>query len=75
MIGKNCEIGIGEFKESTYDKRVYSADLATIGEKTVVPDGVKIGKNTAVMGVTKPEDYPDGVLQSGDAIVKAGGIK
>ena len=49
-----------------------------LGEKstiTVIPDGVKIGKNTAVWGVTEPADYPDGQLQSGDAIVKAGGLK
>jgi glucose-1-phosphate adenylyltransferase len=74
-IGKNCEIGIGEYKESSYDQRVYNSDLATIGEKTNVPDNVKIGKNTAVMGETVPEDYPNGYLQSGDYIVKAGGIR
>ena len=71
-IGKNCELGIGEFKESTYNKKVYNADLVTIGEHTVIPDGVKVGKNTAIWGNTEAADYPDGMLQSGDAIVKAG---
>ena len=71
-IGKNCELGIGEFKESTYNKKVYNADLVTIGEHTVIPDGVKVGKNTAIRGNTEAADYPDGMLQSGDAIVKAG---
>ncbi len=71
-IGKNCELGIGEFKESTYNKKVYNADLVTIGEHTVIPDGVKVGKNTAIWGSTEAADYPDGMLQSGDAIVKAG---
>jgi glucose-1-phosphate adenylyltransferase len=75
VIGENAELGVGEFRESTYDKRVYNADLVTVGENTVIPDGVKIGKNTAVWGVTEPADYPDGQLQSGDAIVKAGGLK
>lgn len=74
-IGRNCELGVGDFKESTYDKRVYNADLVTIGEKTVIPDGVKIGKNTAIMGETVPEDYPGGALESGGAIVKAGGLR
>ena len=44
----------------------------TIGEHTVIPDGVKVGKNTAIWGNTEAADYPDGMLQSGDAIVKAG---
>ena len=71
-IGKNCELGIGEFKESTYNKKVYNADLVTIGEHTVIPDGVKVGKNTAIWGNTEAADSPDGMLQSGDANGKAG---
>ena len=45
----------------------------TIGENSVIPPDVKIGKNTAISGVTTPEDYPDGLLDSGEYIVKAGG--
>ena len=44
-----------------------------VGEKSVIPDGVQIGKNTAVSGVTSKEDYPDGVLESGETLIKAGG--
>ena len=32
----------------------------------------KIGKNTAVSGVTSIEDYSDGVLASGETLIKAG---
>ncbi len=74
-IGANCELGVGEFKPSTYDARVYNADLVTIGERTIIPAGVKVGKNTAIWGETTAEDYPNGQLDSGDAIVKAGGVK
>ena len=74
-IGANCELGVGEFKPSTYDARVYNADLVTIGERTIIPAGVKVGKNTAIWGETTAEDYPNGLLDSGDAIVKAGGVK
>ena len=74
-IGANCELGVGEFKPSTYDARVYNADLVTIGERTTIPAGVKVGKNTAIWGETTAEDYPNGMLDSGDAIVKAGGVK
>jgi len=41
----------------------------------VIPDHVKIGKNTAISGITQREDYPDGLLASGDYIVKAGGTR
>ena len=41
----------------------------------MIPDGVKIGKNTAVSGVTAAEDYPDGFLAGGDYIMKAGGVR
>ena len=36
-------------------------DWLTIGEKSVIPAGVKIGKNTAISGMTTAEDYPDGI--------------
>ena len=44
----------------------------TVGEDSVIPDGVKIGKNTAISGATDKEDYPNGILESGEVIIKAG---
>ena len=46
----------------------------TIGEHSVIPENVKIGRNTAISGVTTAEDYPNSELESGGYIVKAGGI-
>lgn len=71
-IGDNVELGIGEEVENKMNKSVYSFGLVTIGEDSVIPSGVKIGKNTAIAGVTTKEDYPDGMLASGESIVKAG---
>ena len=73
VVGKNCEIGAFEFSESKYDEKVYNCDLAVVGEKTTVPDGIVIGKNTAVLGNTTKDDYIDGKLLSGDFIIKVGG--
>ena len=72
VIGSGCEIGIGDYAESEYDKKVYNCDLAVIGEKTNIPEGVVIGKNTAILGNTTIEDYVDRQLLSGDFIVKVG---
>ena len=73
VVGKDCEIGAFEFCESKYDKKVYNCDLAVIGERTNIPEGVVIGKNTAILGDTTIEDYVDRQLLSGDFIVKVGG--
>ena len=53
---------------------VYSFGLTTIGEDSVIPANVKIGKNTAISGETTPEDYPDGVLESGETLIKEGDL-
>ena len=37
-----------------------------------MPSGGLIGKNTAISGVTSKEDYPNGVLDSGETLIKAG---
>ena len=41
------------------------------GDMLVIPPDVRIGRNTAVAGATEPEDYPNGELVSGGAIIKA----
>ena len=72
-IGKNAELGVGVEAENTYKPSVYSFGLVTIGENSVIPDNVKIGKNTAILGITTPDEYPDGVLPSGGSIIKEDG--
>ena len=72
VIGENAVVGTGEYAESELDRKVYCSDLVTIGDRTIIPDGVRIGRNTAIAGATHPEDYPNGELRSGGFIVKAG---
>lgn len=72
QIGKDVELGIGEEAENKLKKSVYSFGLVTVGEDSVIPSGVKVGKNTAIFGETKKEDYPNGILESGESIIKAG---
>ena len=74
-IGAGSEIGVGEYAPSKYDPKVYQFDLVTIGERSVIPDGVKVGRNTAISGATDSSDYHDGALESGDYIIKAGGVQ
>lgn len=44
VIGDNVEIGVGEEAENVLKPKIYNSGLVTIGECTVIPDGVKIGK-------------------------------
>lgn len=74
-IGSDVQLGVGEYAPSTYDPKVYQFDLVTIGENSIVPDGMRVGKNTAIAGDTTVSDYPDGLLASGNYIIKAGGVK
>lgn len=74
-IGAGAHLGVGEYAPSKYDPKVYQFDLVTIGEHSVIPAGVQIGKNTAIAGETDVADYHDGVLESGDYIIKAGGVQ
>ena len=71
-IGNNVTIGIGGEVPNKLKPNIYSGGLATIGENSVIPSGVQIGKNTAISGATSIEDYSDGVLASGETLIKAG---
>ena len=71
-VGDNVVMGIGEEVPNKLKPNVYSFGLVTVGENTVIPSDVKIGKNTAIVGETTPEDYPGGVLESGETLNKEG---
>lgn len=71
-IGDGVVLGVGDEAPNKLNASVYSFGLVTIGEDSVIPANVRIGKNTAISGITDKEDYPDGLLASGEVIIKAG---
>ncbi len=71
-IGDGTVLGIGEDIPNKENPKVYSFGLVTIGENSKIPAHVKVGKNTAISGITDASDYPDGVLGSGETLIKAG---
>lgn len=74
-IGEHAQLGVGGEVPNKVKPAIYSFGLTVIGEKAVVPPNVKIGKNTAVTGVTVPEDYPEGLLAGGEILDKAGDVE
>lgn len=74
VIGEGAQLGVGEYKPSSFDPKVYCCDLVTVAENSVIPDGVRIGKNTAVSGATEASDYPKGELPSGAYLGKEAAV-
>ena len=72
IIGKNTRLGIGEEAENETDPHIYNSGLVCIGEKSVIPSGITIGKNSCVFGTTTAADYNDNCLASGKTLIKAG---
>ncbi|ROR31906.1 glucose-1-phosphate adenylyltransferase [Mobilisporobacter senegalensis] len=73
-ISNNVELGCGDEVPNIVEPNIYSFGLVTIGDKSYIPPGVKVGKNTAIYGQTIPEDYPNGLLASGETLIKVGDI-
>ena len=72
VISDNVTLGVGEEVPNKYNDKVYGFGLVVVGENSHVPAYVSVGKNTAISGFTTRDDYPDGVLPSGEVIIKAG---
>ncbi len=71
-IGNNVKIGIGSEVPNVFKPDIYANGIAVIGEGSVVPDNVSIGKNTAISGKTEAADYKDNCLASGEVLIKEG---
>lgn len=71
-VGKDCKLGVGEPAVNKVKPDVYAFGLVTIGENSIIPDGVEIGVNTAISGVTDASDYPGGKLAGGETLIKVG---
>lgn len=72
-IGDNCILGSGEEVPNEKYPSIYTEGLVAVGESAVIPNGISIGKNSVVGGITTPEDYGENAcLRSGGVLIKAG---
>lgn len=72
VVGNHVRLGVGEEAENDTAPHIYNHGLVTIGEKSVIPDGISVGKNSVISGVTAAADYKDSQLASGKTLIKAG---
>jgi len=74
-INDNVKLGMGDEVPNETDPHIYNSGMVTIGEKSVIPKGIQVGKNSVIFGVTTPDDYDNGYLASGKTLIKAGDEK
>ena len=72
VVGSNVNLGVGEEAENETAPHIYNHGIVTMGERSVIPDGVSVGRNSVVFGTTTAKDYTDGSLASGKTLIKAG---
>lgn len=48
VIKDGCKIGVGNFAESTYDRKVYDSHITVVGMDSIIEENCEIGKNVVV---------------------------
>lgn len=71
-IGDGVRLGVGEEAENDTAPHIYNHGIVTVGEKSVIPGGITVGKNTVISGITTADDYENSTLASGKTLIKAG---
>ncbi len=71
-IGNQVKLGVGEEADNDTAPHIYNHGIVTVGEKSVIPSGISVGKNSVIFGVTSAADYEDSQLASGKTLIKAG---
>ena len=71
-IGDHVRMGIGEEAPNETAPHIYNHGIVTVGEKSVIPNGITVGKNSVISGITDASDYTDAYLASGKTLIKAG---
>ncbi|MCD8157953.1 MAG: glucose-1-phosphate adenylyltransferase [Clostridiales bacterium] len=69
VIDKNVTMGVGEDIANEDKPNIYNTGITVVGNDSYIPEGVTIGKNCVVYGVTKAEDYAGGELASGKSCI------
>ena len=74
VIGEGAVLGEGDNIPNEDKPNIYNTGITVAGENTVIPDGVRIGKNCVIYGNTAAEDYPGGEIASGKSVIREGVI-
>ncbi|MDF2878455.1 MAG: glucose-phosphate adenylyltransferase, partial [Clostridia bacterium] len=68
-IGERTSIGTGENIPHVTKPHIYYSGITVIGDNTIIPSDIKIGKNCEIGGQTLIEHYNKGSLESGQSLI------
>lgn len=71
-IGKDTRMGEGDNIPNEKYPHIYNTGITVVGENSIIPSGVTIGKNCVIYGKILLSDFTDNLLPSGAGIVKDG---
>jgi len=72
VIGRNVITGSGEYRENTFNPKVYQSKITAIGSCSIVPDNAVIGCNVVLDNHLLPQDFKSLDIPSGSAVIKEG---
>jgi glucose-1-phosphate adenylyltransferase len=72
VVQDRVRLGIGDEVPNETHPHIYNNGLVCIGEKSFLPEGLTVGKNACIFGITDIDDYDDLQLASGKTLIKAG---
>lgn len=72
VIGDEVKLGVGEEAPNETDPHIYNHGIVTVGEKSFIPAGISVGKNSVIFGKTAEADFNNAYLASGKTLIKAG---
>ena len=81
IIAEDCEIGdrvimgTGEEVPNDTDPSIYNNSLVTVGEHSIVPNALRVGKNCVLAGTFTQADFDGLSVPSGKSMIKAGEAK
>ena len=73
VIGDRVKIGYGEEVDNATNPDIYNHGITTIAERSEIPSGLTIGKNSVMSGVFTIDEFKDETVPSGKTIIKEGG--
>jgi glucose-1-phosphate adenylyltransferase len=74
-IGNNVKIGVGENVVNKEQPKIYDSGISVVGDKTVVPDNILIGKNCALYGKLTVDNFNKNRLESGYNMIIEGVVE
>lgn len=69
IIGKGVKLGVGDFAINEELPKIYESGLSVVGEKTIIPENIQVGKNCSLYGKLIKDYFNDNKLEGGKNLI------